>query len=130
MLHRSPIWSAAKAIAAATALVAAWSAIQHARAEPPEGADPKLAPWFHSLKQPNTGMECCDFADCRPVEARPSVIGWEVFIDRKSFGADAPDGWRPVPPQNILHRKDNPVGEPVACWFIDRVMCFVTGPET
>jgi hypothetical protein len=33
---------------------------------PPEGADPRLAPWFQSLESPS-GKSCCSIADCRPV---------------------------------------------------------------
>ena len=39
-------------------------------AAPPENADPNLAPWFESLKQPGSGVSCCSIADCRPVEYR------------------------------------------------------------
>ena len=41
-----------------------------AHAEPPANADPALAPWFHSLTQPDTGYLCCSVADCRPVKTR------------------------------------------------------------
>jgi hypothetical protein len=86
-----------------------------------------LAPWFQSLGQPETGYPCCSIADCRTVQSRARGDHFEVFIDRKSFGADAPDAWVAVPPENILRRKDNPLGEPVACWYAHQVRCFVQG---
>ena len=41
-----------------------------AYAAPPEHADPAIAPWFKSLRQPQTNQPCCDVADCRTVEYR------------------------------------------------------------
>ncbi len=57
------------AIVSAT-ILAALLAASPANAAPPENADPALAPWFQSLRQPETGMSCCDIADCRPTEYR------------------------------------------------------------
>jgi hypothetical protein len=36
-----------------------------ALAAPPDNFDPKLSPWFDSLRQPGTGAGCCSIADCR-----------------------------------------------------------------
>ncbi len=94
------------------------------RAEPPPGADPALAPWYHSLEQPETGWLCCSVSDCRPVVTRFHDDKLEAFIDRKVF-RDGTDTWVEVPEQVIIHRRDNPVGEPVLCWFMQSVRCFV-----
>jgi hypothetical protein len=64
-------------------------------------------------------------ADCRTVQSHTRGDHFEGFIDRKSFGADDPDAWVVVPAANILHRKYNPLGEPVACWYLNEVRCFV-----
>src|SRR5260370_29800658 len=58
-----------------------------APAAPPPNADPALAPWFQSLRQPETGMSCCDIADCRPTEYRTVGDQYEVWIE---------DQWLPV----------------------------------
>ena len=96
-------------------------------AKPPSGADGSLAPWYQSLAQPYTGYPCCSVADCRTVKYRAVSDHFEAFIDRHTFGADAPDDWVPVPPSNVLHRKDNPTGEAVVCWFNGEIRCFVEG---
>jgi hypothetical protein len=94
-------------------------------AKPPPGADGSLAPWYQSLAQPYTGYPCCSVADCRTVQYRAVADHFEAFIDRRTFGADAPDDWIPVPPSNVLHRKDNPTGEAVVCWYNGEIRCFV-----
>ena len=92
-----------------------------APAAPPPNADPALAPWFQSLRQPETGMSCCDIADCRPTEYRTVGDAYEVWIDNQ---------WMTVPPRRILQRADNPVGRAVVCWTPQRgIMCFVRGTE-
>ncbi len=96
-------------------------------AKPPPGADLSLAPWYQSLAQPYTGYPCCSVADCRPVQYRTVGDHFEAFIDRRSFGADAPEAWVRVPPWNVLHRRDNPTGEAVACWYNGEIRCFVEG---
>ncbi len=92
-----------------------------APAAPPPNADPALAPWFQSLRQPETGMSCCDIADCRPTEYRTVGDDYEVWVDNKCVT---------VPPRRILQRADNPVGRAVVCWTPQRgIMCFVRGTE-
>lgn len=109
---------------------AAWIALAHAK--PPPGADPDspMAAWYQSLAQPETGYPCCSVADCRPVQYRTVGDRYEAFIDRKSFGASAPDDWVRVPKAHVLRRHDNPTGEAVACWFIGEIRCFVEGSGT
>jgi hypothetical protein len=97
-----------------------------AHAEPPANADPALAPWFHSLRDPVSGMGCCDQADCRPVVTRETGGRIEAFIDAATF-RDGPDRWVPVPTETVLRGKENPTGGPVLCWAFGRVLCFVDG---
>jgi hypothetical protein len=85
---------------------------------PPENADPALAPWFRSLAQPGTGISCCSIADCRPVDARTTSSGYEIFVK---------DQWLAVPPEKVLQGKQNPTGKPVACVLNNQVLCFVPG---
>ena len=101
-----------------------------AHAEPPAGSDGSLAPWFHSLTVPGSGYGCCSMADCRPVEYRMTDDHFEAYIDRKSFGEDAPDAWVRVPDEAILRRHDNPTGQAIACYFIDHILCFVEASGT
>lgn len=91
-------------------------------ARPPPNADPKLAPWFESLRQPRSGASCCSIADCRPADFRTSGDHYEVKLQR---------GWTAVPREKILHRLDNPTGRAVVCWTPSvGIMCFVPGPQT
>jgi hypothetical protein len=102
-------------------ITAALLAASPAPAAPPPNADPALAPWFQSLRQPETGMSCCDIADCRPTEYRTVGDDYEVWVDNR---------WMTVPPRRILQRADNPVGRAVVCWTPQRgIMCFVRGTE-
>jgi hypothetical protein len=112
---------------AALVLASLPGAMTRAFAAPPAGADLTLAPWFQSLAQPQTGYPCCSIADCRTVQYRATADHFEAYIDRRSFGADAPDTWVSVPPWHVLHRLDNPTGEGVACWYNGEVRCFVEG---
>ena len=50
------------------------------RAAPPPGADPDLAPWFKSLRQPETNLSCCDRSDCRTVRYRIVDGHFQAFI--------------------------------------------------
>ena len=52
-------------------------------AEPPANADPALRPWFELLKQPGTGVSCCSISDCRPVQYRLAIDGYEALIDSR-----------------------------------------------
>lgn len=121
-------------------------AMTSAQAAPPPGSDPSspLAAWFHTLQVPQgnasmSGMLCCDIADCRPVrsEFRGDGHYW-AFIDSATYPDDplnpavghAPNAWLMVPDGVILPAKENPTGEPVACWYAQAIRCFVRGPET
>lgn len=75
-------------------------------AAPPEGADPALAPWFHSLRTPDTGMGCCDTSDCRNYPVRAAGDHYEVFFDNR---------WVIVPQAAVSDRTDNPTGDYVTC---------------
>jgi hypothetical protein len=93
-----------------------------AEANPPPDADMSLAPWFQSLKQPGTGMSCCSMADCRPADFRIQGGQYQAMIG----GA-----WRPVPPEVVLRREDNPTGRAIVCYTpYFGIMCFIKGPET
>jgi hypothetical protein len=94
---------------------------------PPPGADPDspIAGWFRSLSD-KQGVGCCSEADCRRVEYRTRSGSFEVFVDRRTFGASAPDAWVAVPSDAILTR-ENPTGEGVACFYAGRIRCFVQG---
>ncbi len=91
-------------------------------AAPPPDADPALAPWFNSLRQPWTNALCCSLADCRPVESRLADGHYEALIEGQ---------WRRVPNHLILDRSDNPTGHAIACWTAQvGFLCFVRAPES
>lgn len=104
-------------------LIALLTGIAHsAAAAPPPNADPSMAPWFNSLRQPWTNALCCSLADCRPVDSRINGDHYEAWIEGQ---------WRRVPDQLILDRSDNPTGRAVACWTPQvGILCFVKGPES
>lgn len=102
-----------------------------ASAAPSEGADPALAPWFQSLQVPATGESCCSVADCRQVQYRVRNNHFQAYIGG-SFPrwTRAPYAWVEIPDSHVLHRRDNPTGEGVACWHDGQVLCFVPGSGT
>ena len=103
-------------------LVALFLACFPAQAAPPEDADPALAPWFNSLRQPWTNALCCTISDCRPVPSRLRGEHYEAFVG----GA-----WRVVPDEKVLQRSDNPTGRAVVCWTERAgILCFVRAPES
>ena len=84
--------------------------VSGAVASPPNGLDPqsRVADWFRSLKQPQTGLGCCSVADCRTATFRINEAGqYEVWIE---------DKWRLVPPNSVVRRESNPTGLPVVCY--------------
>jgi len=103
-------------------LVACLSAIAcPAVARPPPNADMSLAPWFQSLRQPNTGISCCSIADCRQTDFRIAGSHYEAMVEGE---------WLMVPPDKILPRTDNPTGRAIVCYTPLRgIMCFIRGPE-
>ena len=109
--------SAALAAGALALIVVAAGAI----AAPPDGADPGLAPWFQSLRQPGTGISCCSISDCRTTDYRTRMDGYEALID---------DKWISVPWEKVLQHMPNPTGRAVVCYTPQRgVMCFVRPDE-
>jgi len=91
-------------------------------AAPPDNADPALAPWFNSLRQPWTNALCCSMADCRPTDSRRRDEHYEAFAD---------GSWRVVPDDKVVERSDNPTGRAVVCWTPRAgVLCFVPAPES
>ena len=91
-------------------------------AAPPPDADPALAPWFNSLRQPWTNALCCSMADCRPVNSQLNDGHYEALIEGE---------WRRVPDHLILNRNDNPTGRAIVCWTPQvGILCFVRAPES
>jgi len=91
-------------------------------AAPPENADPSLAPWFQSLRQPGTGISCCSLADCRVTEYRTDAVGYEALIDNK---------WLAVPQERVLEHISNPTGRAIVCYHPGTgILCFVRPSET
>ena len=93
-----------------------------AHAAPPPDADPRLAPWFNSLRLPDSVVPCCSMADCRLVMSRLLHGHYQAFIEGK---------WVAVPDDKVLNRPDNPTGHAVVCWTpFAGVLCFVKAPES
>ena len=114
-----------------TAVTLLMLSITSPRAAPPADADPNLAPWFRSLRQPNTGISCCDRSDCREVQYRIVNGHYQAFIGGEfSRWQNPPYQWMDVPESSVLHRHDNPTGEGVACWAGGAIICFIEGNGT
>jgi hypothetical protein len=92
-----------------------------ATAAPPENADPALAPWFQSLKAPDTGVGCCGEADCRAEPWRLIEDRYEAYLDNR---------WVPIPEDKILQRTDNPLGHAITCHAGQRIFCFIRPADT
>jgi hypothetical protein len=93
-----------------------------AMAAPPPGSDPDgpLARWFESLRNPTSGMMCCSLADCRPVDYRIGAGHYEVRLRRSIELPDPPARWFTVPDDRVIRHHDNPTGEAIACYYIER----------
>ena len=91
-------------------------------AQPPPAADPnsQMGLWYRSLTMPLTGASCCSVSDCRPVEARLVGEGWEIRVNGV---------WIEVSPDLVLKR-DNPDGRPIACLHAGMILCFVPPAAT
>jgi hypothetical protein len=116
------------AVLLGVALVTLGGAAAHA--QPPENADPALAPWFQSLRSAQGGL-CCSQADCRPVEYRMANDHYEVLIG-KQYGPSVDEHWEEVPAGSVLEKTDNPTGRAIACWTPytqPKVLCFVRPSE-
>ena len=97
--------------------------VPFARSAPPPGADPnsEIGLWFRSLEN-SKGENCCSVADCRrPFAWRHTGTGYEVQ-------AVAGSPWIAVPPENIL-RRENLIGDAVACIVGGQVRCFIAPQE-
>ena len=97
-------------------------------AHSPHG-DPELDKFYESLKIPGTELSCCNLEDCKPVKIRTFEGKLQAFIDKSFPGGD--EKWYDVPTNKVLTPRENPVGEPVACWnsYI-KIICFVNGSGT
>ena len=54
----------------------------------------ELHHWYLTLKEPRTGMSCCNKQDCRPTQHRINNGAVEVEVDGE---------WTPVPQYKILN---------------------------
>lgn len=95
----------------------------YSHAAPPPGVDRNspISEWFQSLRQPKNNSSCCDIADCGRAVMRYEQGRIEV-LDKDTAA------WLPVPQDTII-ATTNPTGEPVACIYHGRVLCFIRGTE-
>jgi hypothetical protein len=72
--------------------------------------------WFKSLRQPGTGMSCCDIADCRRTKADWHNGQWWAVVEGT---------WTPIPPNKELSKLSLD-GDAYVCSGIARtIYCFV-----
>ena len=87
--------------------------------------DPVVTEWFDNLRSME-GWACCDISHCRPAAVLPNDDGRVfAFIDKRSFGRDAPDAWREVPLRELRSRGNRPPGVrgAIVCYADNRVVC-------
>lgn len=101
----------------------------NAKAEPPPGVnlESQTSKWYQSLFN-KAGENCCSKADCRPAAVRPIGSGWEAFIDKRSFGPNAPDDWVRAPEKAMVYREDNPTGRNIVCFYNNEIRCITLNP--
>lgn len=64
--------------------------------------------WFKSLKQPGSGVSCCDISDCKRVEAKWQGDGWIAL-------SNVTKQWTPIPPGKVLQNKPSIDGDAYLC---------------
>jgi len=79
-----------------------WAVIALSR---PVGAEDRGA-WFKSLRQPATGLSCCDISDCKRTEARWEGNGWVAVVR----GVD-----RSIPGERVLQSPRSLDGDAYVC---------------
>ena len=65
------------------------------RAMQERAAQEERATWFRNLKQPNTGMSCCDISDCRRTDADYRHGQWWAEVE---------GSWTPIPQEKQLDK--------------------------
>ena len=68
--------------------------------------DMSRADWFKSLRQPDTGLSCCDISDCKRTQADWKQGGWWATVRGLK---------RPVPADKVLERPRSIDGEAYVC---------------
>lgn len=81
------------------------------------------AQWYNSLKQPGTGVSCCNTHDCSAVDYRIGKDGYEANVDSR---------WISIPESKVLSHQDNPTGHAVLCMskVSETIYCFVAASGT
>lgn len=105
--------------------VAGLVTIAAAHAAPPDGADPssEIGRWFQSLEN-RKGENCCSVADCRRPYAWRQMMGHGYQVQMAPASP-----WLDVPAENIL-RRENLIGDAIACIVGGKVRCFIPPSET
>lgn len=72
--------------------------------------------WFKSLKQPDTGLSCCDISDCRRTDASFRNGQWFARVEGEMT---------PIPPNKEVKRTSID-GDAYVCSGLQRkIFCFV-----
>jgi hypothetical protein len=126
-------------------LAAAITVPTHADAPPAGSLDAQvMGPYgdaIRNMKRPDTGTECCDKSDCRPVEyhivTKKNETYYEVFIRKYSEDGSGwpggPNKWLRVPDAVIIPPPErNGLPVPTACWahwnsVNNGLLCFTPG---
>jgi hypothetical protein len=74
------------------------------------------ASWFKSLKQPGTGISCCDISDCKRAEADWRGGQWHAVVDGE---------WTPIPREKELDKQSIDGDAYVCSSPTRRIYCFI-----
>ena len=88
----------------------------------------EIGDFYHGLKQPDTGIGCCDISDCRAIKDY-EIRGdqWWALADTIRHGPI----WIPIPPNKILAPRERPPGidpdEAILCAGLSSgiIFCFL-----
>jgi hypothetical protein len=83
-------------------------------------SSPEIRRWFRDLRQPDSGISCCDVADGHEVDYRVRGGTYYVMIEGREY---------PVPPRKIVRNQGNPTGSGVVFYSMigsrPLILCFI-----
>jgi hypothetical protein len=68
--------------------------------------DKKRGDWFSSLKQPSSGISCCDVSDCKATDAQLRGDQWWAVVRGQ---------WKLIPPEKVLSHPLSIDGDAYVC---------------
>ena len=77
---------------------------------------PEWNDWYMKLKQPGTGISCCNVQDCHPTEYEiRNGEYWARLGMLEQDGSWSLHDYVRIPPEKVLKKTTNPTGFPIFC---------------